>query len=474
MKILLTGSTGYIGRRLLNRLLKESGADIRLLVREPEAINDFSKMDVETIQGDTFNKDALKKALHNIDTAYYLIHSMGSKHGDYAELDRISAENFRDECIVAGVKRIIYLGGLGLKDKTSKHLESRIETGEILSRYPDKIRTVWFRAGVIIGSGGASFEIIKNLVHKLPAMITPRWVDTVTEPVAVDDVIEYLTDSAKLKLKKNIIIDIGCGPMRFRDMLIQAADVFGLKRSVIPVPFFSPKLSSYWLIIITPVPFKIASALIEGLKYETVKQNTNAAVYFPEIKPVSYINALQTAVREVEENEIISRWCDSSGGICYRDERNAVSDAVFTNVQDIPLHGIDEAEIFNSLVSIGGNRSWFRYGFLWKLRGLIDKLTGGAGLNRGRRIPHDLRRGDSLDFWKVIDIQKNKRLLLLAEMKLPGRAWLEFVISNGHLIQTAYFNPRGLGGRLYWFLLLPFHIPVFKNMARQIFRHSSG
>lgn len=474
MKILLTGATGYIGRRLQRRLLQEKGVKLRLFVREPEAAETFKKNEVEVVQGDTFKRDTLKKALKGIDVAYYLIHSMGSKQGDYADLDRKSAENFRDECIAAGVKRIVYLGGLGVKESSSRHLKSRIETGEILSMYPDAIQTLWFRAGIIIGSGGASFEIIRNLVQKLPVMVTPKWVRTLTEPVAVGDVLEYLVKGKDLKCRGNLVVDIGAGKMSFRDMLLQAGSEFGLRRFIVPVPFFSPGLSSYWLILMTPVPFGIASALVEGLKYETVKQNDAAQQYFPGVKPLSYKESIRIAIDEVEKNDVVSRWCDSSNGVCYYEDRQAPSGAVFRDVRKVALGEATTEDMFHVLMSIGGKGGWFRYGFLWKLRGLADKLAGGAGLNRGRRIDGELRTGDSVDFWKVIDIEENRRLLLLAEMKLPGRAWLEFVIDGGSLVQTAHFIPKGLGGRLYWYLLLPFHIPVFRNMAHQLVRSATG
>jgi uncharacterized protein YbjT (DUF2867 family) len=254
----------------------------------------------EIVEGDTFNKDALAKALESIDVAFYLIHSMGADK-DFKSLDRISAENFRDACIDAGVKKIIYLGGLGVKGTASKHLLSRIETGEILSARPDSITTIWIRAGVIIGSGSASFEIIRNLVQKLPVMVTPRWVNTKTQPIAVEDVLSYLEKSISLEKTGNIVVDIGAEIMSFRQMMAAAAHTMGLKRLIIPVPVLSPRLSSYWLVFITTVPIKMATALVEGLKSETVQQNDNAALLFPTIKPMSFVNAVKQAIGENEK-----------------------------------------------------------------------------------------------------------------------------------------------------------------------------
>jgi len=301
MKILITGATGYIGRRLKNRLLVHPDYQLRLFVRNKKKVGAKTSKAFEIVEGDTFNKDALAIALKNIDVAYYLIHSMGADK-DFKSLDRISAENFRDACIDAGVKKIIYLGGLGVKGTASKHLLSRIETGEILSARPNSITTIWIRAGVIIGSGSASFEIIKNLVQNLPIMVTPRWVNTKTQPIAVEDVLSYLEKSISLEKTGNIVVDIGAEIMSFRQMMAAAAHTMGLKRLIIPVPVLSPRLSSYWLVFITTVPIKIATALVEGLKSETVQQNDNAAFLFPTIKPMSFANAVKRAIDEIEKD----------------------------------------------------------------------------------------------------------------------------------------------------------------------------
>jgi len=272
MKVLLTGATGYIGRRLKEKLLEEENIQLRLFVRNKRKIREKFKDQIEIYEGDTFHVDSLQHALEGIDVAYYLIHSMGAK-GDFKELDRLSAENFLEACLIAKVKRIIYLGGLGEKETASKHLLSRIETGEILSSKPDLIQTLWFRAGIIIGSGSASFEIIRNLVQKLPFLITPRWVHTKTQPISVGDILEYLSQAKSLETKETLVVDIGSKTMSFKEMLIKASKVMGLKRRIIAVPFLTPRLSSYWLILMTPVPYRIAKALVEGLKSETIIQN---------------------------------------------------------------------------------------------------------------------------------------------------------------------------------------------------------
>lgn len=467
-KILLTGATGYIGRRLKARLLDRSDLSLRLLVRNRNKINPATRDRVEIIEGDTFSRQALDRALAGVHTAFYLIHSMGAK-GNFEELDRQSAEYFRDSCIRAGVRRIIYLGGLGVKETASRHLRSRIETGEILSAMPGRIQTVWFRAGIIIGSGSASFEIICSLVHKLPLLITPRWVATRTQPIGVDDVLAYLEAAIDIVNQDNLMVDIGTQAMSFKEMMLQAARAMGLRRWLIQVPVLSPRLSSYWLVLFTTVPFRVAAALVEGLKSETIVQNDNAGRYFPGIRPMGYIEAVKRALEELEQRQVVSRWCDSSADIaCDITAHDDPGSSILRDVRILPLEGISQAAVYKSACRIGGENGWYTYNFLWRLRGLIDKLVGGYGLSRGRRLNHELRLGDALDFWKVVDLKENKRLLLHAQMKLPGKAWLEFDVQPDQLVQTAHFIPSGIWGRIYWYSVLPLHSLVFTNLARKI------
>lgn len=466
--VLITGATGYIGRRLKDRLYKRDDLKIRLLVRTPEKLRPGFTDQIEIVEGDTFDLSALQQAVHDVDVAYYLIHSMGSS-ADYAAQDRRSAENFRQACIAAGVRRIVYLGGLGVKHSASDHLLSRLETGEILSAAADEIQTLWFRAGVIIGAGSASFEIIHDLTQRLPVMATPQWVKTRTQPIAIDDVLTYLEAAVDDNIDGNAIIDIGAEPTTFKGLMKQAAESMGLKRWIIPVPLFSPKISSYWLIFVTPVPFKVASALVEGLKSETVAENDNARHYFPNIQPMSLAQAFQTALQELECDQVLSRWCDSSNGeSCDIQSQRTIPHGVRRDRRTFPLNGVDEAQLFATICALGGSGGWDAYDPLWYLRGMIDKMFGGVGLNRGRRDKNDLRVGDAVDFWQVIDLQPNKRLLLSAQMKLPGKGWLEFVIDNGSLIQSAYFYPDGLLGHLYWWAVAPLHHLVFPRMGRKI------
>lgn len=471
--VLITGATGYIGRRLVQHLLLIGGYDVRLFVRNKQKVQKAMAELVDIYEGDTFDRRALAVSLRKVDTAFYLIHSMG-KDQDFAQLDRQSAENFREECIQAGVKRIVYLGGLGVKKSASKHLLSRIETGEVLSVKADQIQTIWIRAGAIIGSGSASFEIIRNLCQKLPAMITPRWVRTLTQPISVDDVLSYLQQSIELDFRQNLVVDIGSEPLSFQQMMQQAATIMGLKRFLIPVPLLSPRLSSYWLILFTPLPYKLASALVEGLKSETLIQNDNAQRYFPQISPRRFDESVARAIKELEHDQIISRWCDSSGNqACDIRDFDDPAGAIFRDTRVVPLSPeLSPNDLFESICSLGGSNGWFNYNILWSTRGILDKLVGGYGLNRGRRLHKILRIGDALDFWKVVDIKEGKRLLLYAQMKVPGKAWLEFDIQPEQLVQTAHFLPKGILGRFYWYLLAPLHYFVFSDLAESVVKVS--
>lgn len=470
MKVLLTGSTGYIGRRLKRKLLENKEIILRVYVRNKKTLSKDINKNFEVFEGDTFDKEKLRKALRGIDIAYYLIHSLS--RDNYKDLDKISAQNFIDIAQECGVKKVIYLGGLGVKnEQTSEHLLSRIQTGEILSSKKD-IQTIWIRAGVIIGSGSTSFEIIRNLTEKLPIMTTPKWVNTKAQPIAVDDVLKYLEQSLYLKKKKNLIIDIGSEQLTYKQMMLLTAKVLKLKRVIIPLPFLSINLSSYWLNLFTPVQFKVAKALIEGLKSEVIIQNNNAKKYFPRINPLSYEKAVKKAVKEIKMNQVISRWSDTdnSGKIWDKDHDKEIADAIYVDRKEKEILTVSKEQVYKSFISIGGKDGWFIFDSLWEVRGFIDKLLGGVGLNRGRKNQYSLNIGESLDFWKVVDIKENERLLLYAQMKVPGDAWLEFKIEDNKLIQSAYFYPKGLFGRIYWYSLVPIHYLVFNNMINSIIK----
>ena len=470
MKVLLTGSNGYIGRRLKQKLLEQKDINLRLFVRDKKTLSSNIDKNIEVVEGDTFDKKKLKLALQDVDIAYYLIHSLNNKN--YKDLDKLSAQNFINIAKECGVKRVIYLGGLGVKNEnTSEHLLSRIETGEVLSSCKE-VQTIFLRAGVIIGSGSTSFEIIRNLTEKLPIMTTPKWVETKAQPIGVDDVISYLEQSLYIKEQKNLIVDIGAEQLTYKEMMLQTAKALGLKRVIIPLPFLTINISSYWLNLFTPVPFTVAKALIEGLKSEVLIQNDHAKKYFPNIKPIKFIEAVKQAVLVIQQNQVISRWSDNLGKDWNKDHTKEIADAIFYDRKEIDINTISKEKIYASFISIGGENGWFEFDFLWELRGFLDKMIGGVGLKRGRRDQSNLRIGDSLDFWKVVDIKENERLLLFAQMKLPGKAWLEFKIKDNKLIQTAYYYPKGVFGRIYWYTLIPVHYFVFNNMIKNIVKNA--
>lgn len=468
MRILLTGATGYIGRRLKERLLAEPDVELRLFVRNARKVRNEVRGRVEIFEGDTFHPRALAAAAAGVDVAYYLIHSMGSG-SDFAALDRQSAENFRDACAAAGVRRVVYLGGLGVKDTASEHLRSRLETGEILSARPDLVQTIWVRAGVIIGSGSASFEIIRNLVQKAPILIAPRWVRTRTEPIAVGDILSYLAAARDVDATGNLVVDVGAGVMTFADILAGAARVMGLRRRLVPLPFFTPRMGAYGLVLLTPVPFSVAAALVEGLRSETVKLNDNARRYFPQIAPRPCEEAFGEALAEIEDNQVLSRWCDAGAdAVCEAKHVGRVEEAVYADRCAAPLGGAEPTRVFAAAAAVGGEHGWMKYNLLWRWRGFADKLLGGPGTGRGRRDARELRVGDALDFWKVADVRPGERLLLAAQMKLPGEGWLEFAVGERDLAVTAYFYPRGLRGRIYWYAVRPFHRLALGALARGV------
>lgn len=469
MKVLLTGVTGFVGRLLAESLLKDD-LEINILVRNPSKLEEKFKRRCNIFQGDTFDLNILKKALEGVDTAVYLIHMMGNDK-DYLNAEKKSAENFIKACEECSVKRVIYLGGLGNKNNLSTHLKSRYITGEILSS-SSKVSCLWFRAGIIIGSGSASFEIIRSLVEKLPVMVAPKWVNTLTSPIYIGDVIKYLKGAIFSNYYESMQIDIGMPPLTFRDMILKTAKGMGLKRYIISVPILTIRLSSYWLILFSPVNFEIARELVMGLRYKTVLENDNAKKYFSELETVDFESAIKFSIEEIEKNQVLSRWCDSSKSqVCDVPFVPEIAKAVYV---DKYVAKIDEGmveNLFNVCKSVGGENGWFALDFLWRIRGLVDKLIGGYGLNRGKR-KGEIRIGDSIDFWKVVDLVDNKRLLLEAQMKLPGKAWLEFSILDDVFTITTYFYPKGLAGKVYWYVMLPFHKIIFKLMQKDILRQA--
>jgi uncharacterized protein YbjT (DUF2867 family) len=477
---LVSGATGYIGGRLIPQLL---AADfrVRVVTRRPRNLVDRPWHDqVDMVAGDAGDAESLKQALNGVDVAYYLIHSLGTSE-DFESLDRRHARNFAIAARACRISRIVYLGGLYPEaERLSRHLESRKEVGEIL--LASGIPTAALRAAVIIGSGSASFEMLRYLTERLPVMITPRWVDTQIQPIAVSDVLRYLLGSATLPPTVNRGFDIG-GPdvLTYRQMMADYATIAGLKpRRVAALPLFTPSLSSHWVGLVTPVPNSIARPLVESLINEVVCKEHDIAAYVPDPDGglTGSRQAVELALQRIHDRRVSTSWSsaatagapsdplpsdpDWAGGSLYVDERTSLVDAT-------------PEQLWSVIEGIGGIHGWYSWPLGWWARGLLDRIVGGPGLRRGRRDPFDLSVGDALDWWRVEEIEDRHRLRLRAEMRLPGLAWLDLIADTDDRGQTlftqrALFHPRGLAGHLYWALIRPFHAGVFGGMQRNITR----
>ncbi|MBR9860767.1 SDR family oxidoreductase [bacterium] len=469
MRILLTGATGYIGKRLLPALVKE-GHEVICCVRDKKRFNPPESMlgQIEVVQLDLLDRDSLSEIPNDIDVAYYLVHSMSSGD-DYKELEHRSALNFKEAMEGTLVKQVIYLSGIVNEDELSEHLSSRKQVEDDLAS--GSYAFTCLRAGIVIGSGSASFEIMRDLVEKLPIMVTPKWLLTRCQPIAVSDVIHFLTESILREETFNKSFDIGGDEIfTYREMLLGIAKVRKLKRYIWTVPVMTPKLSSYWLYFVTSTSFSLASSLVQSMKVEVVCKDDELKQIL-NIKTISYSEALERAFNKLERNEIVSSWKDaySSSGTNFN-----ISDFI-----SVPEHGCFKDKRLKKVEcpekswakvwSIGGANGWYYGNSLWKIRGYLDKLVGGVGLRRGRTNQDSISAGDALDFWRVLYADKEeKRLLLFAEMKLPGEAWLEFKMKDGQLVQTATFRPRGVAGRLYWFSVYPFHGFIFQGLISEL------
>jgi uncharacterized protein YbjT (DUF2867 family) len=469
MKILLTGATGYIGKRLLP-VLVENGHEVVCCVRDKSRFSppSYLKQKIKIIQIDLLDKDSLNKIPKDIDAAYYLVHSM-SVSSNYKSLEQQSAINFKNALNNTSVEHVVYLSGITNENELSEHLESRKIVEHELGLGNYSLTTL--RAGIIIGSGSASFEIIRDLVEKLPIMVTPKWLNTKCQPIGISDVIKYLSKVLLNRATYNQNFDIG-GPdiLTYKEMLLELAKVRNLKRKIFIVPVMTPRLSSYWLYFVTSTSYKLAIALVNSMKVEVICRPNNLNEIL-NITPINYHKALTNAFTKIENNQIVSSWKDAyaSSGI----------DSHISDFIQVPTFGcfIDQRKLafktkedcINKIWKIGGQTGWYYGNILWKIRGFIDRLFGGVGLRRGRTNPDILQVGDALDFWRVLYANKKEgRLLLFAEMKLPGEAWLEFKIVSETLIQTATFRPLGLMGRLYWYVVLPFHGIIFKGMLKKL------
>jgi uncharacterized protein YbjT (DUF2867 family) len=463
MTVLVTGATGYIGGRLAARLV-ERGVPVRVLVRDPRRIRGrWWAKQVEVVPGDVFDAASLEAALDGVEQAYYLVHSM-THADDYANRDRIAARNF----VHAGrqLRHCIYLGGLVPEAvEVSEHLNSRGETGAILR---GGLPTTEFRAGPIVGSGSASFEMVRYLTERLPFMIAPKWIRNEVQPIAVRDVLTYLM-TARDHPPSGIIEIGGADRLSFADMLHGYAEVRGLRRTIIPVPIFAPRLAALWVDKITPIPRRLAEPLIEGIAHPVVADTRKAFEVYPEIRPMAYTVAVKRALARLSEHAVESRWSDALGTDQYYELRDR--EGVLEETRAIYVEAQPD-QVFRAFCRLGGDQGWLVWNSLWKIRGFIDRMVGGPGLRRGRRDPSWLYLGEAVDFWRVETVERPRLLRLRAEMRIPGKAWLQFTAvpegSGTRLIQTALFAPRGLFGLLYWYAMYPAHLFIFGDMARAL------
>ncbi len=471
MKILLTGVTGYIAQRLLPVLL-ENGHELVCCVRDRNRFNakKYASAKISVIEVDFLNKESLQYIPNDIDLAYYLIHSMSAQSGDFGNMEEICATNFKNRIAQTRVRQVIYLSGISNADELSKHLSSRKHVESILAS-PDYALTT-LKAGIIVGSGSASFEIIRDLVEKLPFMIAPRWLKTKSQPIAIRNVVEFLVGVIGKTETYNNSYDIG-GPdiLSYKEMLLRFAKVRGLKRRILIVPVMTPKISSYWLYFVTSTSFALAKNLVNSMKVEVICEPNHLATMLA-IKLIDYDTSIRLAFDKTEQNQVLSSWKDA--------QTSDLFSGGFSKLIEVPVNGcfkdirsrkLENTEIsLERIWSIGGKTGWYYGTWLWEIRGFLDQIAGGVGMRRGRKSETELNTGDALDFWRVLIADREaKRLLLYAEMKLPGEAWLEFKIDKDNILtQTAAFRPLGLLGRLYWYSVLPFHGLIFNGMINKI------
>ncbi len=471
MNILITGVTGYIGGRLVPRLIQK-GYNVRCMARDTSRIEGRWEH-VEIVYGDVTKFESVNDVLKNIDIAYYLIHSMSAGEKDFADIDLKAAENFSKKAKENGVKRIIYLGGLGSKsDNLSPHLSSRQQTGEMLKI--SGVPVTEFRAGMIVGSGSLSFEMMRYLAERVPIMICPKWVKTKTQPIAVRDVLRYLIESIENEKSSGKVFEIGSDDvLTYRDLMMRYADMRKLKRIMINVPVLTPRLSSYWVDLVTPIPNYIARPLIEGLKNEIIVNDNSAREIF-DFQPISYNDAVKFALDREKEGQVETIWSSaisSTKPADYQPVNLEQIEGMIVEKREIEVN-VSREKLFNVIQKLGGKNGWYA-NFLWQARGLLDRIFGGVGMRRGRRNPDTLIVGDPLDFWRVEALVPNELLRLRAEMKLPGKAWLQFTIREIQinkliLNQTAFYEPKGLFGVLYWYSIYFLHKIIFSGMIQNI------
>lgn len=467
MRVLVFGASGYIGSHLVP-LLAGLGHEVRATSRHAEKLAGRGWDGVEIVGADALDPGSLDDALHGIDVAYYLVHSMAAG-ADFAVRDRRAARNFRQAAERAGVQRIVYLGGLQPGDQQSEHLASRQETGEVLR--DGAIPVTELRAGIIVGAGSAAFEVIRDLAFHLRVMVTPRWVRSKTQPIALDDLLAYLVGVIEVPATAGATFDVG-GPetLTYQEMIQQFAEVAGAKVTIFPVPVLTPRLSSYWLDLVTAVPANVARPLIDGLEHDLLADDREIRALIP-LDLRSYRDAVARALEIERTEEIPARWTE--GALLFRAGRPDIAYYSRRAGGSAPTTAPPEVA-WRAIASVGGRSGWPAYGWLWRIRAILDRLVGGVGFRRGRRHPTEVRVGDAIDWWRVVAVEPGQRLTLLAEMKVPGAAVLELSAEasgdgRGSVITaTAHFHPAGVWGMLYWLALIPIHGRIFRNLAREL------
>ena len=472
-KILIAWPGSYIGRRLVRKLLERDDVILRFLTPDARRFSEFEPHPVEIVTGDALDESVLRRALHGIQVAYFPIRILGTDP-DFRALSRRFAEKFRDACLREGVQRIVYLGMQGGGDSGNEFMDTLDDVGKILSSCPDRIQSVWLRAGFVLGSGSILFEILRNLVQKSPVLLIPRWMDVTVSTIGIANLVDYLVKAKDGDA--SLVADIGLPPLSIREMLAITSRAMGLKRVFISVPFNLRRSTSCILMLTTPFSYSLSSFVIRIMKSGNQGSFDTGQLTVPQVfgdvSPFPFETAIKRTIAAIEKEHVHSRWTDSLAEISYEGNEQDLARSVFRDIKTKDFGEISPSILFRAVKSIGGRQGWFSFDLLWQIRGLMDKFAGGFGISIGRRVESDLRVGDLLDVWKVVDLQENRRLLLEAQMKVFGKAWLEFRIEGNTLIQTAYHYPKGLMGRLYWYSMLPFHAFIFKDMIEGIVRRA--
>jgi uncharacterized protein YbjT (DUF2867 family) len=474
-QVLVVGPASYLGRRLVGRLLDRPDIRLRVLVKDPTRIHELAGRVAEMVIGDPLDEEALRRAVSGVEVAYFPIGLLGVD-GDLVRRLPEFAQRFRDTCIEAGVRRMVYLGPPRGLARVAAASQPVVDVGSVLAARPQKIQTAWLRAGFVLGRGSALFDVVGHLVRKFPLLLVPRWMTNPVGWIALADVLYDLVVASDPAVQGDLVADIGPPPASVRDMVDATGRALGVKRLTVPVPISLPRLSAWLVVLTTPLSHGLSASFVSQLsspRSEGPPPRPDAT--WAAARGRSYASleaAVADAVHAGEQDTVSSRWTESLIGVSFEDAGDDLTLATFRDVRRVHFGGLPASRVFRAVTSIGGQRGWFRFDVLWQLRGLLDKLAGGFGTSIGRRAEDELRVGDLVDVWRVLDLQLDRRLLLMAHMKVFGKAWLEFKIEEQTLVQTAYHLPDGIMGRLYWYSMLPFHAFIFRDMIDSIVRRA--